>query len=143
MQAGFDEGFSLGAVLGLRVGYILGVLEGLVRAVQRVQKKSADEEGGGRIGRVEEARGLREEARRELGMQRVMGEGFFNEEGVWRWDVPGAEGKEEVTFRDVAEAHPLVAKWIRVVREAAERWRVDLEVLEKEEGTEESGLSRE
>ena len=114
-----------------------------MRAVQRVQKKSADEEGGCRIRWVEEARELREEAGRELGMQRVMGEGFFNEEGMWRWDVPGAEGKEEVTFRDVAGAHPLVAKWMGVVREVAEKWRVDLEVLEREESTEESGWSRE
>ena len=141
MQAGFDEGFSLGAVLGLRVGYILGVLEGLVRAVQRVQKKGADEEGG-RQGRVEEVRELRGEAGRELGMQRVMGEEFFDGEGVWRWDVPGAEGKEEeFTFKEVAEAHPLVAKWMGVVREVAERWGVDLEVLEREEGTEKLGLS--
>lgn len=137
VQAGFDEGFSLGAVLGLRVGYILGVLEGLVRAVQRVQKKGAGEEG-------EEVRELRGEAGRELGMQRVMGEEFFDGGGVWRWDVPGAEGKEEnVTFREVAEAHPLVAKWMGVVREAAGRRGVDLKVLERGEISEESGLSSE
>lgn len=142
VQAGFDEGFSLGAVLGLRVGYILGVLEGLVRAVQQVQKKGAGEEGG-RQGWVEEVRELRGEAGRELGMQRVMGEEFFDGGGVWRWDVPRAEGKEDVTFREVAEAHPLVAKWMGVVREVAERRGVNLEVLEREEISEESGLSRE
>lgn len=140
VQAGFDEGFSLGAVLGLRVGYILGVLEGLVRAVQPVQKKGANEEGG-RQEWVEEVHELRGEGERELGMQRVMGEEFFDGGCVWRWDVPGAEGKEDVTFREVAEAHPLVAKWMGVVREAAERRGVNLEVLEREEIPEESGLS--
>ena len=33
VQAGFDEGYSLGAVLGLKAGWILGVLEGLIAAV--------------------------------------------------------------------------------------------------------------
>ncbi|TVY31571.1 Uncharacterized protein LSUB1_G008387, partial [Lachnellula subtilissima] len=33
VQAGFDEGYGLGAVLGLRIGKNLGLLEGIWRAV--------------------------------------------------------------------------------------------------------------
>ena len=39
VQAGFDEGYSLGAVLGLKAGWILGVLEGLI-AVSASRKQS-------------------------------------------------------------------------------------------------------
>ena len=33
VQAGFDEGYSLGAVMGLNVGWILGTLKGLITAI--------------------------------------------------------------------------------------------------------------
>lgn len=121
-QAGFDEGFGLGAVIGARAGRVLGVLEGLSGAVP-------GDEG---------LKGLVEDARRELGVVEVFGREYWDGEGVWRYEVlsPGGEGKgeEEIVFSDVAGAHPLVRKWEAILAEESRRWGVDLEVLRGEEG---------
>lgn len=128
-QAGFDEGFGLGAVIGARAGRVLGVIEGLAGAVP------SDE-------RLER---LLVEARRELGVVSVFGPEYWDGEGVWRYEVSarGGEGKEEeeeeLVFADVAGAHPLVKKWEGLLVEEAKRWGVDLEVLSGEEGVVRAG----
>lgn len=116
-QAGFDEGFGLGAVVGARAGRVLGVVEGLAGAVP----------GDGRLQR------LLEDARKELGVVSVFGQGYWDREGVWRYEVEG-KGEEDIVFADVASAHPLVRKWEGILAEEAGRWGVDLEVLSGEEG---------
>ena len=128
-QAGFDEGFGLGAVVGTRAGRVLGVLEGLAMAV------AVD----GSEGDGEYLQGLLEEARRELGVVSVFGAEYWDGEGVWRYEVSRGEGKDgdvegEIVFADVAGAHPLVRKWEGVLEGEARRWGVDLEVLSGEEG---------
>ncbi|CBX94807.1 hypothetical protein LEMA_P118100.1 [Plenodomus lingam JN3] len=62
LQAGFDEGYALGASLGLRVGWILGVLQGFEAAWKGVDERV-----------FEEVRGLRELAQKELGLQELCG----------------------------------------------------------------------
>lgn len=131
-QAGFDEGFGLGAELGLRAGRVLGVLEGLARALAAGGGGGA-EGGGERPGRTtreeagEEARRLLGAARSELARPALLGEEWFDGEGVWRFG--GAGGGAEGTFRDVADAHPVLERWRGVVEELAARWGVDLGVL--------------
>lgn len=130
-QAGFDEGFGLGAVLGARAGRALGVLEGLGLAVP----------GDERL------RGLVEAARRELGVGEVFAREFWDGEGVWRFEVlprrggggDGGGDGEEIVFADVAGAHPLVRKWEGILEEEARRCGVDLEVLSGEEGVVRAG----
>ncbi|KAF2000750.1 hypothetical protein P154DRAFT_193998 [Amniculicola lignicola CBS 123094] len=120
VQEGFDEGYSLGANLGLRVGYILGVLQGFVSAL-----RGHDEE------RWEEAKGLWEGAQRELAIEELLGQKWVNEEGVFKWDVKGEE--EEVTFREVADHHPVIKKWLDEVKSLAMKLEIDLEALERDE----------
>ncbi|KAK5018550.1 hypothetical protein BJ546DRAFT_1070501 [Cryomyces antarcticus] len=127
VQAGFDEGFALGAALGLRAGAVLGVLEGCVSGVSG----GARNEHGGqdRMEACEEARALLGSAREQLGVGSVMGRDWFDDDGVWMFAVEGAD----VTFAEVADAHPLVKRWTSVVEALAKRWRVDLDVLGEEE----------
>lgn len=115
IQAGFDEGYSLGAVLGLRVGKILGLLEGIAKAVEGT-------EGGG----------LWEKAREELRLEKVFGREYWGEDGVWKFEVPGEKEGGEVVFEMVADAHPLVERWMEVVRGECEKWGVDLDIWEGE-----------
>ncbi|KAL9071121.1 MAG: hypothetical protein Q9161_004460 [Pseudevernia consocians] len=98
LQPGFDEGYSLGAVFGLRVGYILGALQGLCSA------HSQASEGGKGL------RQLLKEAREHLVIEKIFGREWWGEDGIWRYDVQGRE--EEVTFRRVVDAHPLVRRWV-------------------------------
>jgi hypothetical protein len=88
IQEGFDEGYSLGAILGLRAGYILGGIEGIVRALGTERQAEATE--------------LLGSARKELDLKEIFGSDYFDDEGVWKYQVPGVEG--EVTFQEVAEA---------------------------------------
>jgi hypothetical protein len=129
IQDGFDEGYMLGAELGARCGWCLGVLEGIATAAGAGKEVETQEP---------EVRKLLKEASVDLGMKKVYGEEFFGLDGVWRFDVPGGgsegEGEGNVTFRQVADAHPLLKKWIGVVRELAQRMELDLEVLGREEG---------
>jgi hypothetical protein len=118
VQEGFDEGYSLGANLGLRVGYVLGVLHGFDGAWkgpdERVYKEVAD---------------IYKAARKELAIEELLGQQWVDEEGIWKWSVKGEE--EDPTFREVADQHPLVQKWMGTVQELAKRWAVDLKAVEK------------
>ncbi|KAF2110205.1 hypothetical protein BDV96DRAFT_651351 [Lophiotrema nucula] len=113
VQEGFDEGYSLGANVGQRVGYVLGVLQGLVGAL--------------RGNDATEASGLLRCAQNELAIQELLGTNWVDEEGIWKWEVNGAD--EEVTFREVAEQHPVVRTWLGKVDDIAQRWGVDLKIL--------------
>lgn len=118
VQAGFDEGYSLGAELGMKVGWLLGVLEGVVRALP---SRSSGEDGEGTAGRSE-ARSLLAEAEQEMSMRKLFGGEFFGGDGVWIYPVPAVEkkGEEDVTFKEIADAHPVVVKWEGKVRELAD-----------------------
>ncbi|TVY58144.1 Uncharacterized protein LCER1_G002410 [Lachnellula cervina] len=127
VQAGFDEGYGLGAVLGLRIGKILGLLEGIWRAVH------AGEDG-------QRLEGLFEDAKKELKTESVFGREWWGEDGIWTFEVPGegSEGKE-VTFPDVAGAHPLIVKWELIIEAEIKRWGLDLSLMGTEHTQEERG----
>jgi hypothetical protein len=118
VQEGFDEGYSLGANLGLRIGYILGVLQGFAAAWE-----SHDEQAYKEVDDVYAA------ARKELAIEELLGKQWVDEEGVWKWAVEGEE--EDPTFKEVADQHPLVKKWMGTVEDLAKRWSVDLKAVEK------------
>ncbi|KAK4116836.1 hypothetical protein N656DRAFT_765715 [Canariomyces notabilis] len=146
-QAGFDEGFGLGATIGARAGQLLGVLEGLAAAVglhalssfsqpQHPREYCAEPES-------ESARlsSLLAEARRELSVQGVFAAEYWAADGNWAYEVPlthsgfdgtGTDG--EVVFADVAAAHPLLKKWGAILRQEADRYGVDWEVLKDDDG---------
>lgn len=109
VQAGFDEGFSLGAVLGSKSGYLLGVLEGIVRATASASSEVTE---------------LFLAAREELGLTSLFGRDYFGEDGIWKYEVDGKE--DEVTFREVADAHPIIAKWTKRAGELERRVGLDL-----------------
>jgi hypothetical protein len=118
VQQGFDEGYSLGANLGVRVGYILGVLQGFVAAWK-----------GHNAELYREAKDVYDSAQEELAIQELLGTKWVTEEGIWNWDVRGAE--EDPTFREVAEQHPVVRKWTAASEDMAEKWGADLKAVEK------------
>lgn len=126
VQAGFDEGYSLGANLGLRVGYLLGVLQGFVAAWQ-----------GHNDVLYGETKEVFDEAKKELAIEALLGEKWVDGEGMWKWHVDGEE-EEEKGFRAVAEAHPVVGRWVGRVEDMAKRWGVDLKAVERSLGEEET-----
>ena len=103
LQAGFDEGYSLGAFFGLRVGYLLGALEGLYVA------HSQESEGRTRLAQ------LVKEAGEHLTLEKIFGREWWGEDGIWKYEVQRKE--EEVTFPEVVSAHPLVRKWVEKVEQ--------------------------
>lgn len=86
VQEGFDEGYALGADLGLRVGYILGILRGFVGAW-----KGHDQEAHSEVFK------MYEDAQKELAIEQLLGQTWVDEEGIWKWEVQGADG--DATFR--------------------------------------------
>ncbi|KAF2105071.1 hypothetical protein NA57DRAFT_15237, partial [Rhizodiscina lignyota] len=111
VQEGFDEGFALGAEAGLRVGAVLGVLEGIISAIQPA-----------RMSRRVVLRKLLHEAEADLSLQNVFGREYVDEDGIWKWDVRARDEKEDVTFRDIADSHPLIVKWKDIARSLAQDW---------------------
>lgn len=98
LQAGFDEGYTLGARFGRQTGWVLGVAEGL-----------------------RDAR-LLAEAAAGLALEVLFGTEYFDAGGVWRYDVGDEEGEGGgVTLDVVVERHPLVVKWVARVRNEAAR----------------------
>ena len=163
VQDGFDEGYALGAALGLKAGWVLGVAEGLVKALgqrrirRRRQSGRALASTGSAVDAVPEEVSLdeREElerkrgemlveaqdvlarARTELAVQNLFGPGFLDKDGIWTWAVPGEEG--DITFQEVASAHPLVKKWTKTIRDLAVLWNVDLDATVKASETQDNG----
>ncbi|KAK6436492.1 Essential protein Yae1, N terminal [Oleoguttula sp. CCFEE 5521] len=107
IQAGFDEGYSLGAELGMKVGWCLGVLEGICRALPTGDISAIDTGSGS------DATVLVKRAREDLKMQNLVTEKYFGTDGIWLYDVPGQES--ETTFREVAAAHPVLKMWVDTV----------------------------
>lgn len=106
IQAGFDEGFSLGGEIGMRAGWCLGVLEGIQQAIS-----STDEGVEGYLKRAQE---MQADAKEELVLEKLLGEEYFGPDGIWKYDVPGQDDKEEelnVTFEDVSVQHPVLKVW--------------------------------
>ncbi|EOA81284.1 Essential protein Yae1 [Exserohilum turcicum] len=118
VQAGFDEGYALGANLGLYVGYVLGVLHGFAAAWKGHDEKAH-----------QEAKSIYDTARRELAIEQLLGRQWVDDEGIWKWGVVGSE--DEPTLKEVAAQHPVTRRWMDRVRELATTWDVDLEAVEK------------
>lgn len=117
LQEGFDEGYLLGGRFGLQTGWVLGVAEGL-----------RDER-------------LRAEAAAGLALEKVFSREYFDENGVWTYDVGGEE-----TLDRVVERHPLVVKWGQRVREEARKKGLEVVGVGEEgegEKEEEGGKKRE
>ncbi|KAI9768549.1 MAG: Essential protein Yae1, N terminal, partial [Candelina submexicana] len=119
IQEGFDEGYTLSAVLGLRIGYILGVLEGICSALFTKPAKQS---------RVRKILG---DAKQELRMENVFSRDLFGEDGIWIFHVEGREDDGDVTFKDVADAHPVIGKWRKIIEREVEKWGLDLRVFEE------------
>lgn len=124
VQEGFDEGYALGADIGLRVGYVLGALRGFVGAWK-----------GRNQGVYKDVFELYREAQKELAIERLLGQMWVDEEGIWKWEVKGADG--DATFREVAAQHPVVKRWDDKVEELTAKWGVDLKAVEKMSAKEE------
>ncbi|KAK5999510.1 hypothetical protein QM012_005363 [Aureobasidium pullulans] len=124
VQHGFDEGFSLGAVIGMKAGFLLGMLEGVVRAIQSSASLTTEIK--------EDVIAKFVMAREELGLQSLFGRDWFGEDGIWTFEVRGKE-EEEVTFRDVAEAHPLVEKWTLEVESLKKKFGIVIQARERPE----------
>lgn len=112
----------LGAELGMRGGWIIGVLEGIVRGGQGVDRVKI----------------LLKEARQELSIKGLYAPEYFGQDGVWTFDVgdkaEGQEGDEELDFRKVAAAHPVIVKWMGIVEILAKDAGLDLEKMKDRVG---------
>lgn len=128
VQYGFDEGFSLGAVIGIKSGFLLGVLEGIVRAIQASATIATEA--------MEDVIAKFVLARSELGLQSLFGREWFGEDGIWKFDVKG-KNEEEVTFSDVADAHPLVDKWVKEVESLKKKFGFEIRARARPDGDEE------
>jgi hypothetical protein len=122
VQAGFDEGFGLGATIGLCAGQLLGTVEAVAEAL----KSRADDAAAAALK-------LQEEARAELGTDKIFSAEYWAEDGNWRYDVEAKDGGE-VLFADVANAHPLIQKWTALVDEQIKLWKIDRSILDDENG---------
>ena len=60
-------------------------------------------------------------------MQRLFGKEYFGEDGIWTYDVLNQDAEvEDITFKEVADAHPLVKRWTKIARDLAEDSGLDL-----------------
>ncbi|EKG11641.1 Essential protein Yae1 [Macrophomina phaseolina MS6] len=130
VQQGFDEGFPLGAVLGIKAGWVLGTLEGVAVALRAVAlRKGKSDERKEAADAFERARKLLVMARKELDIVSLFGQQYFDDEGIWKYEVNGQEG--DITFEQVAAQHPLLSKWLSAVEKLAEDERIDLGILDR------------
>ncbi|KAK4995807.1 hypothetical protein LTR28_000401 [Elasticomyces elasticus] len=131
VQEGFDEGYSLGAVLGLRAGWILGVLEGICRALMSHASIAVDAASHGakleQQSLLARTKSLLFQARTELRTQALFGQQYFGPDGIWLYALSQHnEDQEDVTFVEVANAHPLLQRWEASVMDLVKSLALDL-----------------
>ncbi|KAF2150205.1 hypothetical protein K461DRAFT_229816 [Myriangium duriaei CBS 260.36] len=111
VQAGFDEGYPLGAVLGYKAAWFIKVLD-LFCSGLRTASSTPDT-----ISRMESALS---EARQDLSMDRIFSSEYFDEDGVWKFTVTGdGDGDSECDFDQVAQHHPIMIKWTTLISDTA------------------------
>ena len=118
IQEGFDEGYALGAEVGMKAGWCLGALEGILRALPASPRSGAESDGVEvTLARKEDASKMLTEAEEALKVSNLFGAEYFGADGIWLYDIPAKDGgeSEEVTFAQVAEAHPTIKKWADAV----------------------------
>lgn len=141
IQEGFDEGYSLGAVIGLRIGAVVGILEGIYAALVVAPRSpavttDADSAFGtvhGTETEVARLKTLVKKAKKDLKTEEVFGREWWGENGIWKFDVAG-EDEGEVTFNDVADAHPLIKRWEELVATEVQKFSVDVRKFAEPEG---------
>ena len=132
LQPGFDEGYPLGAEFGLKVGWILGVLQGICNALHTEEAQVTPEDclgvsdsnktNGIPMLRIEkdEVRKLLIRAQDELKVEKLFARPYWREDGIWKYEM-GTE-EEETTFKQVAQAHPVVKEWTERAKSEMQRW---------------------
>lgn len=118
IQAGFDQGFALGANIGIRAGQILGLLEGIRAAL--VDVGAADE--------FVHADSLLSRATAQLNPESLFTPEFWASDGTWIYSVTPSDEGGDILDSDVADQHPLIATWNQIAHGAIERWGVDQRV---------------
>ncbi|KAI1771604.1 hypothetical protein F4818DRAFT_196384 [Hypoxylon cercidicola] len=107
IQAGFDQGFALGANIGLSAGRLLGVLEGLVASFG---ENGLDEPA--QIGQ------LLSDATKELSESSIFAEEYWGHDGTWKYPVAQEEvGNKDEMLANIARRHPGIAKWEKKVKD--------------------------
>ncbi|KAI1818549.1 hypothetical protein GGS20DRAFT_594467 [Poronia punctata] len=117
IQAGFDQGYALGANIGLKAGQVLGLLE----AISAALSKSGDGD--------KRAAKLLSQAADELNPERLFTSDYWAPDGTWTYPVTAPRDGGELTYPDIAEQHPLIAKWTGIAKQVAEERRIDREIL--------------
>lgn len=122
IQAGFDEGFSLGATIGIRAGQLLGMIEGIADAT-KAQGSEA----------TKVAEKLLIDAKDELSTAKIFSADYWAPDGNWNYEVI-AKDDDHILFSDVANAHPLIQKWSKLVDEQVSLWQIQLSLLDDDNG---------
>ncbi|KAI1433259.1 hypothetical protein GGR50DRAFT_514793 [Xylaria sp. CBS 124048] len=115
IQAGFDSGFALGANIGLRAGQVLGLLEGISAALAEV----------GPSDESVYAEDLLAQAIADLKPESLFTSQFWAPDGTFTYAVTASHDDGKIVHQDVADQHPLISKWSRIVSREAEKWDLD------------------
>ncbi|KAK3497826.1 uncharacterized protein B0T23DRAFT_375226 [Neurospora hispaniola] len=113
VQAGFDEGFGLGATIGAMAGQLLGVLEGLSfslgsssSAKGRRPPQQEDDEGQGEEDIKERVKRLLVEAEKDLSVHSIYGKEYWDEDGTWKFEVPGETEEQHERYQHPEREQP-------------------------------------
>ncbi|KAF4549283.1 Hypothetical protein D9617_22g066280 [Elsinoe fawcettii] len=110
VQEGFDEGYPLGAMLGFKASWLVTFLDNLLRLVPERSSSLAIEA-----------------AHEDLQLQSIFSPQYFNEDGIWSYNVPGPESEQD--FDLVSRHHPLISKWSAKVQELADSAGIEVELF--------------
>lgn len=113
LQAGFDEGYGMGAAVAVRAGQLLGLLEGIAEALK------------GEDSRFEQ---LLKQAKADLSAEKMLSGEYWTGEGLWKYEV-GQGVEQQAKNAAGGEKHPLVRKWAAIVDDELGRYEVNRGIL--------------
>ena len=116
LQAGFDEGYSIGAAFGLRVGCLLGAVEGLLLATRKrmpeMQRQAHDLEG------------QFEKMKDDLTLEKVFDRKWWDNDELWNTGChlqQSEERTDEISIQQIFDSHPLIERWSLILKEERKR----------------------
>ncbi|KAH9888644.1 hypothetical protein F4778DRAFT_402005 [Xylariomycetidae sp. FL2044] len=118
IQAGFDHGFSLGAHIGMKAGNLIGLLEGLAACLSTMGHESKAH-----------ADRLISDASRDLCTSKIFDQEYWAPDGTPRYAGALSQDHHGASLEAIADLHPIIIKWERVVTDEAKKWNLNLDLV--------------
>ena len=116
LQAGFDEGYSIGAAFGLRIGCLLGAAESLLLATTKRMPEMRRQ--------AHDLEGICKKMKEDLTLEKVFDRKWWDDDELWNTGCHLQQPDDKtngISIQEIIDSHPLIERWSLVLKEERKR----------------------